>query len=227
MKFSFITIIAVAFALVIGGTFGAHRELDLAFASSGSDGAFFSRTVEAPLPAPVAISSSNTILRRCANVVGGLYGRLQPPGLSQIARERCRDFAQSVLARMPTHGLAAFGVAQMQLALGETASGSEALRLSQGLTPHEQWLAEARVELAETHYASLSPDALEGHTADLALLARSNRGVRAIAYRYVSDPAFRERITSVVETLPGDVQTRFVSNVRRAAEAFGIVEAAP
>jgi hypothetical protein len=77
------------------------------------------------------------------------------------------------------------------------------------------------VALAEDNYDLLPDDVREASGADLALLAASDRGVSSIAERDVRDPAFRGRITAIVEQLPEDKQSRFVSRVESAASRAG------
>lgn len=221
MKATSIVVFSASALLFVGAVFAVRGELALAYAGAGSDRTFFDRAVSAPFPSPGSISGTGVILRRCSDVVGGLYGAVQPPHISATARHHCLEFADAALAAMPTHALGHYVAAKMHLYSGNDVEGASALVLSQRYGPQEQWLAEARVELVETFFERLSEAALARHTADLGLLARSGRGVRSIAQRYVSDPAFRERITEIVETLPAQEQTRFLANVRRAAEAYG------
>ena len=83
----------------------------------------------------------------------------------------------------------------------------------------EQWVASLRVGLSEAHRQQLDAAALATSDRDLALLATSRSGVALIAYRYVNEPDFRERITAIVEALPGEDQENFLSRVRQLAQA--------
>jgi hypothetical protein len=122
---------------------------------------------------------------------------------------------------MPSHSYGYYIEALARFALGEADMAVAALERSQAVGPNEQWLAERRVGVAETHYAALEAYAGTGHLADLALLAQSRRGIRSIAARYVANPDFRERVTAVVETLPDEIQQRFVAVVRAEARTMG------
>lgn len=175
----------------------------------------------------LSLSGTDEILRRCVDVVGGLYGRLQPEAMAQAAQSNCLALARSAVGAMPTYPFGWYAVALFSYRVGAAEDGEQALVRAQQVGAHEQWLAEGRVRLAEEHFEDLGSMALAGHRADLELLARSRRGVASIAYRYVSDPGFRERITAIVETLPNEDQVRFVSNVSRAAERYGIKEEEP
>lgn len=130
----------------------------------------------------------------------------------------CRNYSQAVAASMPTNSFAWLVLANASHALGDMPSMNRALELSQMSGPNEQWLAERRVALAEDNFDSLSDAARTGNTRDLAMLATSYRGVKTIATRYVTDEAFRNRITTIVSELPVEVQRRFLSSVKRAAQ---------
>jgi hypothetical protein len=58
--------------------------------------------------------------------------------------------------------------------------------------------------------------ARSAHDDDLRMLVRSDRGIATIATRYVSDAAFRDRITAIVETMTPPDQQRFIGSVRNA-----------
>lgn len=221
VKPSILSLLVFASALACAGAVSTQAEFALARAGAGSDSAFFAAAGAEGFPAPGSISGTNLILRRCSEVVAGLMGALQPAEFAAPARTNCRRFAEAALFEMPTNGLAALLGARLAFLEGDTESGNAFLERSQMVAAHEQWLAEARVAIAEDNLEHLTEAVRRRHEADLVLLARSARGVRSIAYRYVSDPAFRERITAIVETLPGDVQQRFLNNVRRSANAFG------
>lgn len=227
VKIAFILPLVLCAGLVIAGSVLAQRELALVQASAGSEQDVFNRFVDADLPAPGSISGTNRVIKRCAETTEGLYGALQPAQLTARARTHCLAFARRAVAAMPSNGFAYFLIAQSRFAEADMASANGALLRSYELAAHEQWLAEARVDLAEAHFQSLLPVVLEGHRSDLELLALSSRGVRSIAYRYVSDPGFRERITLIVETLPPEEQARFLSLVRRAATQYGFVGLVP
>jgi hypothetical protein len=52
--------------------------------------------------------------------------------------------------------------------------------------------------------------------ADLRLLASSEKGVRLIAQRYISNPDFRARITAIVERMPQERQIVFLKSVKKS-----------
>ena len=91
---------------------------------------------------------------------------------------------------------------------------NEHLHTSQATGKASQWVAEQRVALAEYYREHLDERVLAGNDADLEMLVRSQRGIGSIATRYVNDPAFRERITAIVETMPEDIQRRFIGVLR-------------
>lgn len=215
----------MASALAATGAVATMSELVLARSAAGTDAMFFARAKDNGLAKPGSISGTTLVLKRCNDVVGGLMGALQPPDHARPARMACAQFSSDALARMPTNGLAALVGARLAFLNNDLATANGMLAHSQSVAAHEQWLAEARVAMAEDNFSQLSAQALEGHQKDLALLAQSARGVGTIAYRYVSDPGFRERITGIVEDLSPEVQQRFLDNVRRSARAFGFAGA--
>lgn len=134
----------------------------------------------------------------------------------------CLETAERALVETPSLSYGQLVASIAHFALNNPGAARLTLERSQSLGPNEQWIAERRVALAEVHYDDLGAYARAGHLADLGLLAQSRRGIRSIAARYVANPAFRERVTDVVETLPIEIQRRFVSIVRAEARNIGV-----
>lgn len=130
--------------------------------------------------------------------------------------EKCRLRSAQVAEKTPTDSFAWAVNALASALLGKTELLNTALVASQKVGPNEQWIARRRVEIAEMFLVSLDAAARSAHDADLTLLAGSYRGVRYLARRYVTNPDFRSRITTVVEKLPADQQRMFLANIRRA-----------
>lgn len=128
----------------------------------------------------------------------------------------CARRAADIVAVTPTDSFAWLVRAAASVRLLARDDFNMALRQSQLTGPNEQWIARLRVNLAENHFSKLSAETRQAETADLRLLASSERGVALIAQRYVSDPAFRARITAVVETMPQDRQIVFLRNVKKS-----------
>lgn len=217
------SLIAVSIALLSGAGVVAQREIGAQAVAGLSDMSFFNAMAVGDGSLPLSYRLTDALTQRCVNVVGGLYGTLQPDDTALEAKGNCLTLARQAVADMPTYALGWYASALLAYQLERNEEADAALVMSQQVGRHEQWVAEARVQLAEDHLSSLSQQALDGHAEDLQLLARSARGVRSIAYRYVTQPNFRERITLIVEQLSPEDQIRFIGNVRNAAQIYGMV----
>lgn len=128
----------------------------------------------------------------------------------------CAGRAAQIVSVTPTDSFAWLVRAAASVRLLAKDDFNAALKQSQLTGPNEQWIARFRVDLAETHFSQLSSETVASETADLRLLASSERGVALIAQRYVSNPDFRARITAIVETMPQDRQIVFLRNVKKS-----------
>jgi hypothetical protein len=221
--FSRVVLALASFALLATGVVVGQRELSGLVQVGTTDENFFQASLAGDRTEALSYRSVDGILQRCVNIVGGLYGALQPGERVELARLNCLETAEKAVAQMPSYALGWYSKSLFSYQLGQLQAGDFALVQAQQVGAHEQWIAEGRVQLAEDHFATLSPAALAGHQRDLALLAQSGRGVASVARRYVSQPDFRERITGIVEQLPPEDQVRFLNNVRRATQTLGMV----
>lgn len=142
------------------------------------------------------------------------YIELTPEQQAQLP-QRCLERADAITASSPSYSLAWY-VGALSAATQSNWDGMN-LRLlqSQQTGRYEQWIGEMRVDLAETYLPHLSQDTAIAHERDLRMLVQTSQGIRAIADRYVNDATFRERITAIVETLPGEDQQRFLRTLQR------------
>lgn len=162
-------------------------------------------------------SASHTLfLNNCYEALTSVFSRLQPARRNSVAAN-CLAATDRITAAEPANSFAWFVGALAAAKAGDLPGMTQRLRMSQVAGASEQWIAELRVDLAEDHLAALSPEAQAGHANDLTLLVQSQRGVSAIAERYVRQADFRERITALVEKLPNAQQERFLQYVRGAA----------
>ncbi len=137
-------------------------------------------------------------------------------GDARLAMVRaCEDAARRILAQSPTDGFAWLIVAEGAVQTGRADEMFEALARSRATAPNELWIAARRVRLGEPMLAWMDDAARAGHDADLLVVARTPRGARSLARRYVGEPAFRARLVALVETLPEQDQIRFLRNVQR------------
>lgn len=164
--------------------------------------------------------SYQLIVGDCVNTLHSLYMRTRPSDERDAVAGVCKHFAEQSVAVMPTFSFGWFALAAIESETDEDATEFNlALQRSQITGPGEQWIAESRVALAEQRFGDLTEASLRGHESDLRLLVQSRRGIASIAQRYVEDPAFRERITAIVETLPREAQQAFIAEVKGAAGA--------
>ncbi|MBN9308300.1 hypothetical protein [Devosia sp.] len=214
-------VILFSLALVCGGVAAAYSEAS-SYLSGGSaaDDSFAAFTSGQP-KSGLSVASARYVLDGCFDATTSLRGRLQPTPLRRAIAGLCLAQADAITDRMPSYSYAWYIGALAAAALDDPPSLADRLRHSQQTGPTEQWIAELRVALAEDHLADLPADVRDLNERDLALLVRSTRGIASIAQRYVGDPAFRERITRIVETMPPDQQQRFVSSVDFAARQSG------
>lgn len=148
--------------------------------------------------------------------LNSLEMRFQPAGTADAIKERCREKAELVSRRTPTLSLAWYIKAMLGAIDGDAQALNDNLTRSRAVAPSEQWLAERRIALGEDNFSILDAEGLRSHKADLALMVQSSNGLRSLSRRYIQDPNFRERVASVVETMPQDVQARFLASLQRA-----------
>jgi hypothetical protein len=217
MKLGLIAVLAGSALLAAAGTVTAYQELDV-FSAGGLGRAdrFAALAAQNYRHAP-SLLGKKLVLDACVEAIAGIYGRMQPGDQRLRVLEHCRSEAGSIVAEVPSHTYAYYVGALSAAGLDDRAGFNANLLRSQMTGPNEQWVAELRANLVETHFASAAPEVLERHQADLRLLVASARGIASISDRYIDEPAFRERITAIVETMPQADQVRFVSTVRRAA----------
>lgn len=167
--------------------------------------------------------SHDLVLHECLLMVTSIEGRLKVPALRAQVLARCESDAIEITRRTPTHGFGWFTQALVAAETGQIETMNEGLAQSRRAGPNEQWIAEVCVALSERNYAALSETNRAGNDQDLLMLIQSERGVRTLARRYIQQPDFRARITTLVETLPEEAQQKFVVHVRTAATELGLL----
>lgn len=171
---------------------------------------------EPPFPG-LALSTRQDNLRDCVyalNRRSSLQVRYISETFSETLPARCGAMALDAVRQMPTYSYGWYALAYTNALMGDWAAMNEHLHLAQQTGQASQWVAEQRVALAETYRTHLDERTLAGNDTDLTLLVRSQRGIGSIAARYINDPAFRERITAIVEAMPEDIQRRFIGVLR-------------
>lgn len=143
-------------------------------------------------------------------MVSTVSGRLLAGKSRAQLLKNCGALVQDITATSELNSYAWFAQAYLTAQQNNVTGAVQALHSSYQTGQTEQWIAELRVPLAEVILADLPPQTYAGHMSDLALLVQSQRGIGSIARRYVANPEFRARITSVVEALPEPDQIRFL-----------------
>lgn len=212
-------VLLAAALLAAGGVATAYQEL-LPFVAGGLTAeSRYASLLNGNLLSGQSLLSKHLVLDTCHEALTGVYGRMQPAETRTPVLERCRSGADEIVAGAPSYAFGWYVGARAAAELGDLPGFNRRLLRSQVTGPTEQWVAELRAALVEDNYAGADDAVRVRHDDDLRLLVISARGIDSIARRYVDDPAFRERITAIVETLPEADQARFVARVRLGAEA--------
>ena len=215
--FTAVSIATLGVFLVAAAAVAAYGEAVPFVLSSMPPQDQFAALVDWHLPIGASPLAKTAILDNCASAITSIYGRSRPTVERHSMLQSCQGIIRRITDDLPSNSYGWLIGAVAAIESNDAADFNRQLQISQATGRDEQWVAEQRVELAEMHFDQLNEATRAGELTDLALLAQSYQGVQTIAQRYVADPAFRERITAVVEALPQADQQRFVSNVRRAA----------
>ena len=212
-----IAVIVGAGLLAGGGAVAAFQELN-PFAAGGTTAAsrFTALAQSAFVPGP-SLLAKRLLLDTCVEAIAGAHGRLQAPSDRRPVLEQCLEYADTIVGEAPSYALGWYVGALAAAEMDDVPGFNVRLRNAQITGPAERWVAELRVRLVEEHMGDTTDDVRARHESDLRLLVASGRGIASIAERYVRDPAFRERIGAIVETMPEAEQARFVATVRSAA----------
>lgn len=210
-------------ALFLGGagTAATFLELRPLLGTNQNPATEFAQLAEAPPSAGLSIQAQQAALLKCYGTMTSFFALAQPFARREPVIRNCLTLAGALSSWNPSFSLAFFVGAFASFQLGDQNDLVDRLRESQRVGASELWIAELRVDLAERARERFGPAGLEFENEDLALLAMSNRGVKSIAYRYVSDPDFRERITQIVEQMPAAEQRRFLRAVASVAGSIG------
>ena len=168
------------------------------------------------VPGP-SYRSKFRVLSDCNQALNSFEGNLLPTDQRHGLLDNCQHIARAVLVDEPSYSLAWYIDALAAEGLVDSATLSASLAQSQQTAPHQEWLARSRAILAERHLETLTPSAVSAYHQDLALLVQSSLGSAWVAQRYVSDPSFRDLITTIVEQLPAEAQRQFLGAVRAAS----------
>lgn len=213
--------------LILAGAFGvlssfaaveAHREYTAYTARTAWSVTDFTEFSEGNLA--LSHRSNQAWLDGCLRAVTSIEGRLLYGEKRARLLDSCERIVSEITDATPRNAYAWYLQAYLAHEARAAKMFNAALLKSYATGPTEQWIAELRVPLAERGFELLKSEARAGHQRDLGLLVESRRGVGSIARRYIRDPAFRGRITDVVETLPQDAQQRFLGTLKGEVARF-------
>ena len=217
-----IAILSVASAaLFVSGVIQAVGEVSPYVAVGYSEERRFSALVAGDYKAGDSLWSKDMLLRDCLEVGDSLYAKVQPTARRAGFFASCLKQAQSMTKEMPAYSRAwvTVGVAAGELGLNDQMA--DALGQSSLTAPNVHFLAERRVALAITHWDTLGDGVRRTLEADMRALLNSAGGTRALAAIYVNNPGQRERLTSIAERAPANIQRRFLGEIERRIEQGG------
>jgi len=209
----------LSLALIASGAFMARNEAAAFFWGAGTPDEQFLGLADAQIITPASIQGSRMASSICLEALSSVRSRISREDDRAVARNKCLSLLQNLVIAMPSNGHAWFVGAFLYFQAEDFENGNRWLLMAQRTSPNEQWIAEARVALAEDNLDKLTPITRDRHEQDLRLLVQSQRGIHSIARRYVENAGFRERITDIVDTLEPATQQHFVNIVRAAASS--------
>ena len=214
-----ITIAAIASVLFAASAWAMFVESNAYVIGGDSSVARLANWTSDPVQPGWSIATQNQNLLDCSDVLASpnsLTMRFLDDATRAAIPQVCLTMADAITQAAPAASYAWYVGAAAAVATGDTAGFNHRLLRSQLTGANEQWIAEVRAALAEEHFAALTQDVTAQHALDLRMLVLSARGIRSIALNYAINPAFRDRIIAIVETLPANDQRRFLSQVRTA-----------
>ena len=221
-KISLAAIFIFTIFLAIISGFAFLIEIKPFLASNTSPTARFNILEKNNVTASLSLSANRLKLNNCLEALAGPIGMAQPTSRRKNVLTSCQKLARNITKSMPTHAFAYYIGAFASAELRQYETFNFQVVASQKTAPNEQWLAELRVDLVEDKREYINTQTNLSQNKDLTLLAKSAKGVKSIANRYVKQPKFRERITSLVETLSPNEQREFIRNVKTAAREISI-----
>ncbi|ODT72408.1 MAG: hypothetical protein ABS75_04710 [Pelagibacterium sp. SCN 63-23] len=180
--------------------------------------------INADTPTGLSTSSMAMVLNDCSRAVTyarSLEFRYLGEQATRTIFEVCEAKVGAITALSPTNSLAWLTSARLAGQSGNLERLNSDLANSRLVAPNEQWLADLRIELAETYLSDLSAENRAGHDQDLRLMIISGVGLGKMAARYIRHEDFRDRITAIVETVPAFNQNKFINSLNRILRNAG------
>ncbi|MBD8066782.1 hypothetical protein IC608_15010 [Devosia sp. PTR5] len=204
-----------------GGGYVASQEASQYFFSGVSSAEATAALVDGrPVPG-FSSDAREAYAELCLLAAPSLSGRMLAADAADRLDRSCMKTVAALAADNPVDAFMPYAEARLAYQDNDEARFSAALLQSNARAPNEYWLVIRRVELSERGFAMLDAAAQAAELRDIAVLASTRSGSRALAGRYVVNPSFRERVTKVIEQLPVEQQGQFLSYVRLIGQGSG------
>ncbi|MCX5514709.1 hypothetical protein C3941_15855 [Kaistia algarum] len=150
-------------------------------------------------------------------VQGWFQGRNDPAVTADQSRARleaCRTVVTRNLTIAPASSNDWTIAAILAQTAGDIPAASTYLKRSLATGPTEQWIARRRAPLMFDLRDQVDDELRSQIDPQLALLLRTEEGIKSLARNYLANPSFRDRIISVAETVEPFYQKRFLDFVK-------------
>ena len=203
-------LILLGLLTVVGSAWAVPREYSAAilFRSDSMDVMnIFSLEYDSDRDVPLSLRAVREVSSACMNVSASLFFLLQPTDTQTKIQANCADFAQRMAAVSP---LAPYPYTALSLVSATSEERGKAIERSHALAEHEGWQAKVRIVQALKPGMSVE----EIGKADVQTILGSSEMSRWLAGYYLENLDLRPTIVAWVESAPGNLQSRFLSNVR-------------
>jgi hypothetical protein len=211
-----IAIAIASLALLVGASWASVQESSPYLTDSLPEADRITAYIDGAGIPGLAITTQTSYLLGCYDLMRSATLKAESPQRNEALTKTCQSTAEQLANQTQTNPLAWFVAAFAAAKAGDLDAMSSALRNSYLTGPNEQWIALLRIPLAEANRARLDADLQAFGDTDLGNVAKTGAGVAGIVNHYSSDPAFRERLTSIVEKSSPADQRRFLGFLRSA-----------
>ena len=166
----------------------------------------------------LSTDSHKRVLENCINTLSDPEIWAED-GVREAVLSHCEEQADRALAYAPSDSFIWWAKARLAVERSDIQTVFTDLERSRQTGPYEFWIGLRRLQISERLEILQTDEQRAQQDAELLALAQSARGVQQLVSRYLSDEPFRDRIVSLIETLPPREQRRFLNNVRAATRA--------
>lgn len=213
-----ITVITLGTVMTLLGAVVLWNEAAVFLKSGGSRADRLAPLATGAYSTGISVFSNRTLMLDCDEALNSTFGRLQTQDVRKAYARSCLAAANDVLHRRPTDGMAYLVKANAHAFLGEPDQMTEALILSQSLSPQEGWIADGRLRLALPLYGDLTDEARAAVASDVAVLAASRRSAAWLARLYLRKDKSPETLLQILDTLPDSAKANVLAEIRSATK---------